>query len=84
MVIIFLCKNKILILRLYEKEIVSVGESVVLAEELSNISVFALDSDGKFLAIALENGDVWILKLTWNDLEKSSIKGNTLFDKLQS
>lgn len=56
-------------------EIVSVEESVVLAEDLCDVSVFALDAAGEYLAVGLENSEVWILKLSWNPGEKSAIQG---------
>jgi tricorn protease-like protein len=42
-----------------------VGENITLAEELGEISSMTLSSSGKFLALALENFEVWILKLGW-------------------
>jgi len=55
-------------------EIVEVGESVTLAEDLGQVSSLSLNSSGEFLSLALENSEVWVLKLGWNHLEESSEK----------
>ena len=51
------------------REIIGIGESITLAEELGDISSMALSHCGEFLALALENFEVWILKLGWKSLE---------------
>ena len=49
-----------------------VGESVTLAEDLGEVSGLALDSKAEFLSLALENSEVWVLRLSWRSSPEDS------------
>jgi len=53
-----------------ELEIVEIGESVTLAEDLGEISGLALNSAAEYLALALENSEVWVLRLSWKKTQE--------------
>ena len=58
-------------------QIVDVGESVTLAEDLGEISGLALDPTSQYLSLAIENAEVWVLKLSWREnFEESSKKAS--------
>jgi hypothetical protein len=50
-----------------ELTVVDVGDAVTLAEDLGDISGVALNASAGYLSLAVENCQVWVLKLGWSN-----------------
>ena len=50
--------------------VTAIGQPIIIAEELGEVTALSLSSNGQWLALALGCFQIWIIKLTWKSVKQ--------------
>mgnify|MGYP007048844883 CR=1 FL=1 len=50
--------------------VTAIGQPIIIAEELGEVTALSLSSNGQWLALALGCFQIWIIRLTWKPVKQ--------------